>query len=83
LRSIAAARASASSSSVISTQLFPGANYRREGDIVHGSGVADMKGGDVVLIHALHALKDAGVLAETQIIVVMTGTRRLRANQST
>jgi glutamate carboxypeptidase len=53
--------------------VFPGANYRREGDIVHGSGVADMKGGDVVLIHALRALKDAGVLTDTQIVVVMTG----------
>ena len=53
--------------------VFPGANYRREGDIAHGAGVADMKGGDVVLIHALRALHEAGALADTQLIVVMTG----------
>ena len=53
--------------------VYPGANYRRDGDIVHGAGTGDMKGGDVVLIHALRALQDAGALADTQIIVVMTG----------
>ncbi len=53
--------------------VFPGANYRREGDIARGAGVADMKGGDVVLIHALRALQEAGALADTQLIVVMTG----------
>jgi glutamate carboxypeptidase len=53
--------------------VFPGANYRREGDIVHGAGVADMKGGDVVIIHALRALQAAGALDGAQITVVMTG----------
>lgn len=53
--------------------VYPGANFRREGDQVFGSGVADMKGGDVVLIHALRALHRAGLLAGTQIIVVMNG----------
>jgi glutamate carboxypeptidase len=53
--------------------VFPGANFRREGDIVHGAGVADMKGGDVVIIHALRALQAAGQLADARIIVVMTG----------
>jgi len=53
--------------------VFPGANYRREGDTAHGSGVADMKGGDIVLLHALRALHAAGLLADTQIVVVMTG----------
>jgi glutamate carboxypeptidase len=53
--------------------IYPGANYSREGDTVHGAGTGDMKGGDVVLIHALRALKDAGALADTQIIVIMTG----------
>jgi len=32
-----------------------------------------MKGGDVVLIHALRALKAAGQLDDAQIIVIMTG----------
>jgi len=53
--------------------VFPGANFKRDGDQVAGSGVADMKGGDVVLIHALRALHRAGLLADTQIIVVMSG----------
>lgn len=53
--------------------VFPGANYRREGDIVHGAGTGDMKGGDVVMIHALRALQTAGLLAEARIIVVMSG----------
>lgn len=53
--------------------VFPGGNFRREGDTVHGAGVADMKGGDVVLIMALRALHVAGALEGTQINVVMTG----------
>jgi len=53
--------------------VFPGANFKREGDQVSGAGVADMKGGDIVLIHALRALHRAGLLADTQIIVVMSG----------
>jgi glutamate carboxypeptidase len=53
--------------------VFPGANYHRDGMIASGSGVADMKGGDIVLLHALRALQAAGALADTQIIVVLTG----------
>lgn len=53
--------------------VFPGANFKRDGDQVSGAGVADMKGGDIVLIHALRALHRAGLLADTQIIVVMSG----------
>lgn len=53
--------------------VFPGANFRREGGKVFGAGVADMKGGDIVLLHALRALHRAGLLADRRIIVVMTG----------
>ena len=53
--------------------VFPGGEFRREGDIAHGAGVADMKGGDVVIIAALRALAATGALADAQIIVVMTG----------
>ncbi len=53
--------------------VYPGGSYRREGDTAYGSGVGDMKGGDLVMIHALRALQEAGALADTQIIVVMTG----------
>lgn len=53
--------------------VYPGGNYRRADDTAFGSGVCDMKGGDLVLIHALRALHETGLLADTQIIVVMTG----------
>jgi len=53
--------------------VFPGGVYRREGNLVHGSGVNDMKGGDVIMIHALRALAAAGRLEQARIIVVMTG----------
>jgi len=53
--------------------VYPGANWRREGDTVHGAGVADMKGGDVVILAALRALHAAGALEGAQIIVIMTG----------
>src|SRR4051794_15773230 len=38
-----------------------------------GPGIIDMKGGDVIIIAALKALKAAGVLADMNVIVVMTG----------
>ena len=43
-----------------------------------GPGVTDMKGGDVVMIHALRALKEAGVLDEMQVKLVMTGDEESR-----
>ena len=50
-----------------------GEKYRREGDKVFGTGIGDMKGGDVIILQALRALNAAGVLKETQIIVMLTG----------
>lgn len=41
--------------------------------ILKGPGVADMKGGDVIILLALKALKDAKLLDQMQIEVVMTG----------
>ena len=38
-----------------------------------GPGVADMKGGDVVILYALKALADAGALADARIIVALLG----------
>ncbi len=38
-----------------------------------GPGIIDMKGGDVIIVHALRALKDAGQLDKMNIVVVMTG----------
>lgn len=42
-----------------------------------GPGVGDMKGGDVVMIHALQTLSDAGLLKDMNIIVVMSGDEEL------
>ena len=41
--------------------------------IMKGPGVADMKGGDVIILMALRALKEAKLLDKMQIKVVMTG----------
>lgn len=42
-------------------------------NMMKGPGVADMKGGDVIIILALKALKDAGVLDDMSIEIIMTG----------
>jgi glutamate carboxypeptidase len=46
---------------------------RLAGDKVKGPGISDMKGGDVVIIAAMRALKSAGVLNNVSIKIVMTG----------
>jgi glutamate carboxypeptidase len=38
-----------------------------------GPGIIDMKGGDVIILHALRAMKDAGVLDRANITVVFNG----------
>jgi glutamate carboxypeptidase len=53
--------------------VLPGGRWRVEGGVARGSGVVDMKGGDVVALAALRALHRAGVLDGAQIIVVFTG----------
>lgn len=50
-----------------------GEKFRIEGNTVHGTGVADMKGGNVILLQALKALNSAGVLKDTRLIVMLTG----------
>ena len=44
---------------------------------VSGPGVADMKGGDVVMISSLQALKKAGLLQDMNLIVVLSGDEEL------
>lgn len=53
--------------------VLPGNNWRREGPVVHGAGVGDIKGGDLVLIHALQALHATGALEDTRLTVIFTG----------
>jgi glutamate carboxypeptidase len=45
---------------------------------VRGPGVVDMKGGDVVMVHALKALQEAGALDAIQVKVVMMGDEESR-----
>lgn len=44
-----------------------------EGGWAAGPGTDDMKGGDVVIVYALRALAEAGLLDDTQIVVALTG----------
>jgi glutamate carboxypeptidase len=46
---------------------------RIAGDSAHGPGTTDMKGGDVVMLLALRALKDAGTLDNLQITAYFSG----------
>ena len=50
-----------------------GEKFRRDGNTVYGTGIGDMKGGNVVMSQALRALHAAGALKDTQIIVMLTG----------
>lgn len=52
----------------------PFQEYKMQNDsIMNGPGVSDMKGGDVIIILAMKALKDAGVLDDMNIEIIMTG----------
>ncbi|MEO7735615.1 MAG: M20/M25/M40 family metallo-hydrolase, partial [Kofleriaceae bacterium] len=52
----------------------PFQRFERVGETsARGPGVIDMKGGDVIIVHALKALKAAGVLDSLTIAVVMNG----------
>ncbi len=51
----------------------PFQTYQDKGDIATGPGANDMKGGDVIALFALKALKEVGVLEDCQIIVAYHG----------
>ena len=57
--------------------VFEGAGHRFErsagGERARGAGVADMKGGDAVILFSLRALQDARVLEGTTVRVILTG----------
>ena len=53
--------------------VLPAAGFKRIGNRATGSGVNDMKGGNLVIIHALKALRAINALEDRQIIVCFTG----------
>lgn len=53
--------------------VLAGEKFRREGNRVYGTGIGDMKGGNVVVVYALKALKAAGALDNARIRVLFTG----------
>jgi glutamate carboxypeptidase len=51
----------------------PFQRFSREGDIARGPGVGDNKGGIVIILAALQAMKAAGTLKDANIVVALTG----------
>jgi glutamate carboxypeptidase len=47
--------------------------FVRDGDWANGPGAVDMKSGNVIIVYALKALQEAGVLDGTQIVVAYSG----------
>lgn len=58
----------------------PFQKFARDGDMATGPGVNDMKGGDVVIVYALKALMNAGVLDGGKFIVALTGDEEKPGN---
>ncbi len=52
---------------------MPVAKWQVDGQRIRGQGVSDMKGGVVVMLEALRALRSAGVLDGTTVSVLLTG----------
>lgn len=48
-------------------------SYVRDGDIAQGPGVDDMKSGNVIIVYALKALQEIGVLDELAVTVAYSG----------
>jgi glutamate carboxypeptidase len=53
--------------------VLQGEAFRIEGDRAYGTGIADMKGGNVIVLEALRALHATGALKGREVIVVFTG----------
>ena len=47
--------------------------FERDGDVAKGPGVADMKGGNAVMVYALKALQEVGALEDIPVIVAFIG----------
>ena len=53
--------------------VLEGEPFRRDGNRAYGTGIADMKGGNLVALEALHALAAVGALDACTVTVVFTG----------
>jgi glutamate carboxypeptidase len=53
--------------------VLEGEPFRRDGNRAYGTGIADMKGGNVIIVEALRALQASGALKDRRVIVVFTG----------
>jgi len=53
--------------------VLPGGVYAVNGDTAKGSGTTDDKGGNLIILEALRALKHAGALENRRVIVFLTG----------
>ena len=53
--------------------VLKGEKFRRDGNKAYGTGIGDMKGGNVIALYALKALHAAGLLKDTQVVVMFTG----------
>lgn len=53
--------------------VLQGEPFRGNGNLAYGSGTADMKGGNLVIVEALRALHSVGALDDRSIRVVFTG----------
>ncbi len=51
----------------------PFQHFEREGEVAHGPGALDMKGGDVAILLALEGLADAGFLDRLDVTAYFTG----------
>jgi glutamate carboxypeptidase len=51
----------------------PFQKFSRNDTLAFGPGINDMKGGDIIILYALKALSEAGLLEDRQIIVAFTG----------
>jgi glutamate carboxypeptidase len=60
----------------------PFRGFRREGDLLRGPGVGDIKGGDVVILAALAALRDAGLLGQVDVTIVMNSDEEVGSQSS-
>ncbi len=55
----------------------PFQTFRRDGDILHGPGVVDMKGGIVIMLYALKALAAADALDEATFTVLLNSDEEM------